>query len=115
MMYEVEKSRPLPLMRGFGWMGEAVATFKEEPAQWSLLGGLMLGAILGAGFIPFVGAILSPIAGLFLGAGMAVNAHGQGLGMKPNPDRLFLPFQTHTNELAIAGLVQFGLNMAGEE
>jgi hypothetical protein len=97
--------RPLPAGRGWAWIADGWALFKERP--WAWIGALVLVylILILLSLVPWVGGLAVTIVQPILTAGLMIGAHAQLTGGRFEVGHLFAGFQVHAGRLALLGLV----------
>lgn len=97
--------RGVPPGRGWSWVAEGWALFKESPLVWIVIFILFMFILLAVQFMPLLGGIAGILLAPILGAGLMIGARAVHQGEGLEVGHLFAGFRERTSTLAIVGLL----------
>ncbi len=91
--------------RGWSWIVEGWALFKESPLIWIVIFILFMFILLAVQFVPLLGGIAGILLAPILGAGLMIGARAVHQGEALEIGHLFAGFRERTGTLAVVGLL----------
>src|SRR6476659_6459067 len=108
----IEGGRRVRAGRATAWLREGWKYFSRQPAVWALVA-LIFGAILiGLQYIPAVGSLATILLVPVFAAGLVAGCQAIERGGEIELAHLFAGFRRNTGQLALVGLIGFGLTFA---
>jgi hypothetical protein len=98
--------------RGWGWIAEGWALFKEQPWMWILVWVALLVILIVVNLIPILGAIANAIFWPVLSAGLMLGCHALTQGERLEFGHLFAGFRERLGTLAGVGALTFVISFA---
>ena len=100
----LDMPRTVEMGRGFGWLGDGWALFKEAPGPW--IGVVVVWVVISAviNLVPMLN-LLSSVLNPVLAGGMMYGCHSLATGKGLTVGHLFEGFQRHFGPLARIGLI----------
>jgi uncharacterized membrane protein len=97
--------RGVPGGRGWSWIAEGWALFKESPLIWIVVFILFMFILVAVQLVPLLGGIAGILLAPILGAGLMIGARAVHQGEALEVGHLFAGFRERTGTLAVVGLL----------
>jgi uncharacterized membrane protein len=97
--------RGVPAGRGWSWIAEGWALFKESPLIWIVIFILFMFILIAVQLVPLLGGIAGMLLAPMLGAGLMIGARAVHQGEALEVGHLFAGFREGTGTLAVVGLL----------
>ncbi len=105
---DLDPPRGVSAGRGWGWVAEGWALFKDRP--WAWIGAILIYLVISIALnlVPFIGGLISTLLGPVFTGGLMIGAHTQYQGGRFEVEHLFAGFSRKPGPLALIALGYLG-------